>query len=463
MSVLNFFGGLAQGLGQTVIPLEAEARQREHDKRLQQLDVLHSAYKEAADRGDNEKAAEALNMMAPLLGAKEGKPHPIYAMRDMILNAKPITTKQASQEGLAAQENINNTPSTITQSKTLEPQLVGDSNSGIVRTIPGATSNEVVDNPALKELTRPRQAIEDKILQKGFFPTQLERADIAGQAKAKELEATTPAQLKLYKGQRDIASQIWQNQKGLEYKYKGDLEDVKHENKLEEIKGKSEANALAKSEYTKALIEVTRGNPSEATPEQMQYAQQRADRIYESEVKRKEAVTQMDVARAENYKTLHPDRVMANNTRLRAIANSEASTVDRRTYQQALIEQGKSKIALDERKLDQSYNNSKAITAKLRNVQHTIDAIERRQDHWESVLRNSMARPEDKAIAQQEIDKANKEYEFWQKEHDRLTGEMYSVPSSELKAPNKTITKSAGPANKTLNKPNTRSDPLGIR
>jgi hypothetical protein len=437
MSVLNLFGGIAQGLASSVIPLEESERKRQHEQRLQQLDILHGAFQQAADSGDNVKAEHTLRMIAPLMGEKPNKGGPITALADTIKNYTPKTIPVQSQESQVAQENINQVANQPT-----EPQLVGDSATGTVKTI---------QPPALTELTRPRMAMEPKVIQQGYYKTPMEKAQTElaiEKQKLKEIE------LPKFEAERKLIGEQYRQNQGYIFGQKKELEQTKIQGRADLEKIKAQYDLEKKSYYNKRLYDKTHGNPEDATPEQIAEAQAESDQYYNGRINKDKSIADFNDSRAKEVATRHEDRQAKLQIQQQAVNNINTFHSGILSHLQVLEQQGN-------RKLDQG-DIALQIRAKIATpIKQGIDNYNKELDRINRDILSAKRELDSPFLTDQKrkdeiIEHINSLESEYKANQDSLkkSMEQYQEIFKDI-APAKTnnskvITPPTGPANKTL-------------
>jgi hypothetical protein len=175
-SGLSFLGAFSQGFGESFFKKKQQQHQDELEQKKQQWSVLSDAFQRQASLGNNQGAASILRIMSPLMGdgkGKDGKGQPtlIDNLADEIERGRDVTTTQPSEAANQAQLDINQTQQ---------------------------------DNPdQLKDMGRPRTAMETTTVHKGFYPTP-------GELEADKQAILLPGQLKEFGTKQDISYNIWQ-------------------------------------------------------------------------------------------------------------------------------------------------------------------------------------------------------------------------------------------------------------
>jgi len=434
--ILHLFGGLAQGLGGSAMQLEQEARAKETEKRQQSLAILHGAFQQAAERGDNEKAATTLEMMKPLLGGKDGKPHYLDPMIGAIRSAQPLTTKSPTPEAEQSQSNINQIAS--------QPPGQAPYAPGIGQV--GPTPQQA----QLESATRPRTAIGDKVLQKGYFATPEETAQRQLGMKVAEQQGLLPGELKKFEGEKSIVGKIYRENLGTKFELQGNLEEQK-----------AQLKAQINNKYTQNLIAITGGNPENATPQQIAQAQQQAQDYYKAETTKLQANAAMNEARAKEYDTKHSDRVakMAQDQkRIDAQVGNYASLADYRNW---LQEHGNQMAGLKGSEIAARYGAGKNAATRLKDIQQKRGQLIPQLKQAQAIAANPLSDPETRAKAQGQIEVLENQYSEFEKQ---ANDELQKLDSFSPSTSSPSLGTKTGAPNKTLNKPDSQDkNPLKLK
>jgi hypothetical protein len=453
MSVGNFFSGFSQGLGSVLLQNEQEARAKKERERMLTYQGLGDMFKQAQEQGNNEEAANIFQHMGEII--KDKQYHPMIA--DIIRNTPPKTKSVQSQASVDAQQKIDNTPTTVQSN---QAGLVGDPTTGIVKNMLGQPTTEI-DNPALTELERPRRAMEQKVIQKGFFPTPEERAAQELEYKKNAAKEMLPIELQKIGAE----AEVWKKKQEAVYGYKGDLEDQKSENRKAEALAKEQAKMQGKSYYNKTLYDITGGNPENATPEQIAKAEDLTNTYVNQGLEKVGAKIKLDNARTSEMLTRHGDRqrkMDIDEKKANAYVDATRSLSSYRDFMKTYYGD---KLKLSESAINKKYGDAQALTTQVRAYTKARSEVWSQLKQQEAIASSNFSSDEQRQAAQQKAAALEAQYNYHTKLIDELIGKMYNAPTgtTEVTKSTKEVSKPSTPATKTLNKPSNSSDPLGIR
>jgi len=387
MSLLDFFGGLSQGVGSAWMRGEDFVRRQQEEQRQQQLGVLKSAFDKAAEEGNNAGASTALRMAAPLMGAKPGKPHPINMFADMIDHFTPVTKDVVKPEAIEAQAQIDKTPATITTQPSVEGvpptpgydrQSMNQPAGGVIKKIEPTT----IDNPALLNLERPRTAIDKQTTQQGYFKTPIERGQEQIELRKKQQEELLPLELKEYGAKEGLRAKVWQSQ-----------EDIRQAGRERLAKLRDEGYASRDLNKTAAAY---KGSINSATG--LQYTDDEAMEAARQYHRDK------NQAVLSEYKSKGEARLAQQQFREREL--------DARINRwNALDEQAWAKIGQAERKMNMQQGSVKASVERLRSYRAELKDIAIQQDLAFRTMTDQMKGEDKRQEAKQLFDQLNVEYD----------------------------------------------------
>lgn len=404
MAVLDFLGGFSQSLGSSFLQRQQEERSKKDRNTMLTFQGLGKLFEDAKSQGDNETAADILEHMGATVGDKDYLPH----FAGMIRQAKPKTIQAPTQQAEAAQANIN-------QLSQQPDQLVGNPTSGTVKSISPLLNAE-----------RPRIATEQKVIQKGFYPTPQEQSEQQTRELVEREKFLSPIKLEEFKQQRRIIGDEQRLTKQQDY-----------ENRMKQI----ETSAEAKSAYGQYLNTITNGNPSGATQEQKEMASDYALKEQQAGVGRKLAQADLDKARAKEAETRHADRQARQKTYQQSVDNVAKNFTSLASYREWMKQNGNDKLLISQKQVESKYGEGKAILEKMKDYSKRMGDVVDEQKQQESIATNPLNDEPTKAAARLKVTQLEDAYNKMAGEMDKFAGQLYN-PSTNSTTSSKTLTKS---------------------
>jgi hypothetical protein len=359
MGAVDFFGGLTQGFGNSYFGEKGKKKEREERTQRSQHDLLSQVFKNKAEEGDNEGAAQALEMMANIFDPKgKEQQHPYRLVAGKIRGSQGVSETNQGAQGQA-------------------PAITNDLGSG------GMEAR--VDAPG-----PPQSPMVTKKIQAGYFSSPLERKRKEIQGKVEEADALRPGEMEAYGQKEELRTsremQVAQAKAGA----LRELEELRQDNRIE--------LPLAKV----ADIFIKGGaDPSTAMQLASQFIRDKEQAKLtdlESRATDRERRHKLGVDRFEEFKRVNSARLAQGETK---------------------IAQGDRKLTLDEEKARNSSTATKGFTTKIDSINKDLNTvgIEYRQAIKDST--NMLIPKEKRAEAAARIPMLQRQYDMGLDDRDR--------------------------------------------